>query len=66
MEIEALILLVKLRIDKHCNSYAIRLLTFNKLHPIKQAIAKHTQDKLATESSYNLNNLTLLRLLPTT
>ena len=66
IEIKALILPVKLRIDKLCNSYTIRILAFNKLHPIKQAIAEHTQDKLATESSYNLNNLTLLRLLPTT
>jgi hypothetical protein len=66
MEIEALILLVKLRIDKICNFYAIRLLAFNKLHSIKQAITEHTQDELATELSYNLNNLTLSRLLPAT
>jgi ribonuclease HI len=66
MEIEASILPVKLRIDKLCNSYAIRLLAFNKLHPIKLAIAEHTQDELATESSYNSNNSTLSRLQPTT
>jgi hypothetical protein len=66
IEIEALILLVKLRIDKICNSYAIRLLAFNKLHPIKQAITEYTQDELAIELSYNLNNLLLSRLLPAT
>jgi ribonuclease HI len=66
MEIEASILPVKLRIDKICNSYAIRILAFNKLHPIKQAIAEHTQDELATESSYNSNNSSLSCLLPAT
>jgi hypothetical protein len=42
IEIEASILLVKLRIDKIYNSYAIRLLAFNKLYPIKQVITEHT------------------------
>src|SRR3954466_698957 len=40
MEIEASIMPVRLRMEKLCNSYALRLLSTSNQHPIKQATAR--------------------------
>jgi hypothetical protein len=60
MEIEAGLPPVEVRFEKICNSYALRVLKFNKYHPVKQCYALEIQDELVgSDSSSYSNNSTI-------
>jgi O-glycosyl hydrolase len=49
MEIEAAILPLHLRAEQLCQQYAIRTLSFAKSHPIRKAIRRQKQLRIATQ-----------------
>ena len=51
IEIEAAILPVRLRAEKLCQQYAIRILSFAKSHPIRKAIQREKQLRIPTQLS---------------
>jgi hypothetical protein len=56
MEVEAALPLVEVRFEKLCNSYSLRVLKFNKNHPVKQCLVQEIQDELADSNSYSNNS----------
>ena len=54
LEIEAAIPPPKVRFEKAYNSYSLRILLFQKDHPVKQAIYNQVQDKLQNDEDPSL------------
>ena len=66
MEIEASIPPPRIRFEKLCNSYALRILKFKENHIIKKAYIEENdkdKDKLATSSYSSSKNSTIRHLL---
>ena len=66
MEIEASIPPPRIRFEKLCNSYALRILKFKENHAIKKAYIEDNdkdKDELATSSCSSSKNSTIKHLL---
>jgi len=66
IEIEASIPPPKIRFEKLCNSYALKILKFKENHAIKKAYIKENdkdKDELATSSCFNSKNSIISHLL---
>ena len=66
MEIEAFIPPPRIRFEKLCNNYALRILKFKENHVIKKAYIKEIdkdRDELAASSSSSHNNSNIKHLL---
>ena len=66
MEIEASIPPPRIRFERLCNNYALRILKFKENHVIKKAYIEENdkdKDKLATSSCFSSKNSTIRYLL---
>jgi len=64
MEIEASIPPPRIRFEKLCNSYALRILKFKENHVIKKAYIKEIdkdRDELAASSSFSFSSSSSLK-----
>jgi ribonuclease HI/exonuclease III len=58
LEVEAAIMPPEIRFERLCNRYALRMLYFNKKHPIIELGLSEAQDELYTEERVRLHSLT--------